>query len=67
MERGVGAVTAGWGPSGEGSLTVALRETGEELGLTLLPAQLQRLQQQALENRFEDIWLATVTRADCPA
>ena len=63
VDPGIWAVTAGCVQAGEDSLAAALRETQEELGLTLLPAHLQRLQQQALENRFEDIWLATVTRA----
>jgi 8-oxo-dGTP pyrophosphatase MutT (NUDIX family) len=63
VDPGVWAVTAGLVQTGEDTLTAALRETREELGLVLQPAELQRLRQQALENRFEDIWLATVTRA----
>jgi len=63
VDPGVWAVTAGFVQAGEDSLSAALRETREELGLVLQPAQLRRLRQQALQNRFEDIWLATVTRA----
>ena len=62
-DPGVWAVTAGYVQAGEDNLSAVLREAREELGLSLLPAQLQRLQQHALEDRFEDIWLATVTRA----
>lgn len=63
VDPGVWAVTAGYVQAGEDSRSAALRETREELGLSLLPAQLQRLTQHALNDRFEDIWLATVTRA----
>ena len=62
-DPGVWAVTAGYVQAGEDSLSGALRETCEELGLSLRLAQLQRLTQHALDDRFEDIWLATVTRA----
>ena len=62
-DPGVWAVTAGLVQAGEDSLAAAVRETREELGLELVPAQLQRLRQQALDGRFEDIWLATVSRA----
>ena len=62
-DPGVWAVTAGYVQAGEDSLSAALRETREELGLPLLPGQLQRLHQHALDDRVEDIWLATVTRA----
>ena len=63
VDPGVWAVTAGAVQAGEDSLSAALRETREELGLSLLPAQLQRLTEHALDDRFEDIWLANVTRA----
>lgn len=62
-DPGVWAVTAGYVQAGEDSLAAALRETREELGLSLLPSQLQRLRQQAFDDRFEDIWLATVSRS----
>src|SRR4051794_21644434 len=64
VDPGVWAVTAGYVQAGEDSQSAALRETCEELGLPLRPDQLQRLHQHALDNRVEDIWLATVTRAD---
>ena len=59
---GVWATTAGYVQAGEDSLAAALRETHEELGLTLLPAQLRRLERHAMEDRVEDIWLATVSK-----
>ena len=62
-DPGVWAVLAGRVQAGEDSLAAALRETREELGLELFTAQLQHLRQQALDDRFEDIWLATVSRA----
>ena len=61
-DPGVWATTAGYVQAGEDSLSAAVRETSEELGLRLLPAQLQRLQRHALDQRVEDVWLATVSR-----
>ena len=60
---GVWAVTAGYVQAGEDSLAAARRETLEELGLSLLPDQFRLLERHALDDRVEDIWLATVTRA----
>jgi 8-oxo-dGTP diphosphatase len=62
-DPGVWATTAGQVQAGEASLAAALREVSEELGLSLKPEHFQRLQRHAIENRVEDIWLATVTRA----
>ena len=59
---GVWAVTAGYVQAGEDSLTAALRETREELGLALSPDHLRRLERHVLEDRVEDIWLATVSK-----
>ncbi len=61
-DPGVWAVTAGYVQAGEGSLAAALRETSEELGLELLPGQLRRLDRHAMDDRLEDIWLATVSK-----
>jgi len=61
-DPGVWATTAGQVQAGEDSLAAALRETREELGLELAPAQLQCLERHALDGRVEDIWLATVSR-----
>jgi 8-oxo-dGTP diphosphatase len=61
-DPGVWAVTAGSVLAGEDSLSAALRETSEELGLELAPDQLRRLERHALDDRVEDIWLATVSR-----
>jgi 8-oxo-dGTP pyrophosphatase MutT (NUDIX family) len=62
-DPGVWATTAGYVQAGEDSLAAAVRETREELGLQLQPAQLERLKRHALDDRVEDIWLATVSRA----
>ena len=56
------AVTAGQVRAGEDSLAAAIRETSEELGLDLSPGHLRRLERHALDNRVEDVWLATVSR-----
>jgi|SRR5579859_7417747 len=61
-DPGVWAVTAGYVQAGEDSLTAALRETREELGLVLSAGQLQRLERHTMHDRVEDIWLATVAR-----
>ena len=61
-DPGVWATTAGQVQAGEDSLSAALRETREEMGLALAPAQLWRLERHAIADRVEDIWLATVAR-----
>jgi len=62
-DPGVWATTAGQVQAGEDGLAAALREVSEELGLDLTPAHFRRLMRHAMEDRVEDIWLATVTRA----
>ena len=62
---GVWAVTAGHVQAGEDSRAGALRETQEEVGLTLDPAALRLWQQGAFTRRLEHRWLATVTAATC--
>src|SRR6266852_2232288 len=62
-DPGVWTTTAGYVLAGEDSLAAAVRETHEELGLQLQPAQCRRLKRHALGDRVEDIWLATVSRA----
>ncbi len=61
-DPGAWATTVGSVLAGEDSLSAAIRETSEELGLELSPAQLRRLDRHTMEDRVEDIWLATVTR-----
>ncbi len=62
-DPGVWAITAGYAQTGQDSLTTARRETREELGLALAPAQLRRWQRLPREDRLQDLWLAQVTRA----
>jgi 8-oxo-dGTP pyrophosphatase MutT (NUDIX family) len=54
---GVWATTVGYVQAREDSLTAAIREVEEELGIRLSPAQFRRFRRQAMENRVEDIWL----------
>lgn len=62
-DPGVWAVTAGYAQAGEDSLAAARRETHEELGLALIPAQLRRWQRLPRADRLQDLWLAEVSRA----
>lgn len=60
---GIWATTAGSVLAGEDSLSAAIRETNEELGLVLDQSQLRRIARLTSENRVEDIWLAEVVSA----
>jgi len=60
---GVWCTTVGYVMSGEKSVEGAIREVNEELGLQLLPSHLQRIDSHVLDNRVEDVWMATVSRA----
>jgi len=64
LESGPGAwaTTVGYVLAGEESITGAIREVKEELGIQLLSTHLKRLERHTLENRLEDIWLAEVQR-----
>ena len=62
-DPGVWAVTVGYVLEGEDSISGAIREVNEELGVQLLPAHLKRIDRHAMENRFEDIWLADISRS----
>ena len=48
--------------TGEESISGAIREVEEELGIQLLPSHLKRLDRHAMENRVEDIWVADISR-----
>jgi 8-oxo-dGTP pyrophosphatase MutT (NUDIX family) len=59
---GVWATTVGYVLTGEDSLPAAIRETREELGIELQPAQLTRFDRHTLETRVEDVWMAFVSK-----
>jgi len=59
---GVWCTTVGYVISGEESIDSAIREVSEELGLQLSPTYLRRIDRHTLDNRVEDIWLATVSK-----
>ena len=59
---GIWATTVGYVLAGEESITGAIREVKEELGVQLLPPHFSLLDRHTLENRLEDIWLAEVQR-----
>jgi 8-oxo-dGTP diphosphatase len=59
---GVWATTVGYILAGEDSISGAIREVNEELGIQLSPAHLRRFGRLKMENRIEDLWLAEVWR-----
>jgi len=59
---GIWAVTVGYILSGEDSISGAIREAEEELGIQLLPSHLKRVDRHTMENRIEDVWLANILR-----
>jgi len=61
-DPGIWAVTVGYVLTGEGSISSAIREVEEELGIQLLSSHLKRFDRHAMENRVEDIWLADISR-----
>ena len=56
------ATTVGYVLADEDSLSGAIREVEEELGIRLLPAQINRFDRHTMQNRVEDIWLAEILR-----
>lgn len=54
---GVWASTAGMVQAGEDSMTGAIREIAEELGIQTTPAQFKPLMRLCTDNRVEDVWL----------
>jgi 8-oxo-dGTP pyrophosphatase MutT (NUDIX family) len=60
---GIWAVTVGYVLAGEDSLSGAIREVKEELGIQLSPSHLIQIDQHAMEKRVEDVWLADILRS----
>jgi len=60
---GVWAITVGYVLAGEDSISGAIREVEEELGIHLLPSHLKQIDQHAMENRVEHVWLADISRS----
>lgn len=61
-DPGTWATTVGYVLAGEDSISGAIREASEELGIQLSPAHLRRFDRLKMENRIEDLWLAEVSR-----
>ena len=61
-DPGVWAATVGGVWAGEDSLSSAIREAKEELGVQLSPAHLRRFDRIKMDNRVEDLWLAEVSK-----
>lgn len=59
---GMWATTAGYVISGEDSVTGAMREVIEELGIALTPAALSQLLSLKKDDRIEHVWLANVQK-----
>jgi 8-oxo-dGTP diphosphatase len=60
---GVWAVTVGYMLAGEDSISGAIREVKEELGIQLSSSQLKLIDRHTMENRVEDVWLADISRS----
>jgi 8-oxo-dGTP diphosphatase len=58
---GIWATTAGYVLAGEESISGAIREVNEELGLQLSPVHFTLYDRHILENRIEDVWFADVS------
>jgi 8-oxo-dGTP diphosphatase len=56
---GIWAATGGAAIKGESSLTAALREIREELGLSLKPDMLERVTRVRRKNVLSDLWLVS--------
>jgi 8-oxo-dGTP pyrophosphatase MutT (NUDIX family) len=59
---GMWATTVGYVLAGEESIAGAIRETIEELGIPLSPAQFKRHERLKWEKLIEDIWFVEVSR-----
>jgi 8-oxo-dGTP diphosphatase len=60
---GAWAVTVGYVLAGEDSISGAIREVKEELGIQLSSSQLKLIDRHTMENRVEDVWLADISRS----
>lgn len=60
---GMWATTAGYVISGEDSISGAMREVMEELGIALAPASLSRFLSLIMDDRIENVWLADVQKS----
>ncbi|MBI4979399.1 MAG: NUDIX domain-containing protein [Spirochaetes bacterium] len=61
---GIWAATGGAAIQGEDSITAALRETHEELGLCIAPEKFTLLTRQRRADDFSDIWIARGQRSE---
>jgi len=59
---GVWATTAGAVQAGEESISGAIRETMEELGIALTPEQLRLFERLNMKTQLEDVWIATISQ-----
>ncbi|MCL4875026.1 MAG: NUDIX domain-containing protein [Anaerolineae bacterium] len=59
---GLWATTAGYTLAGEESISGAIREVNEELGIQLSPLQCRKFDRILTDNLMQDIWLAEVSR-----
>lgn len=64
---GVWATTAGMVQAGEDSITGAIREIAEEVGVPVNPAQFTPLLRLNTDDRIEDVWLIHVSNASAAA
>jgi 8-oxo-dGTP diphosphatase len=59
---GIWATTAGYVTAGEASLSGAIREVEEELGLEISPDWMHLFQRLVMKIQIEDVWIADVSR-----
>jgi 8-oxo-dGTP diphosphatase len=62
FDPGIWATTVGFVQAGEDSISGAIREASEELGVRLSPTQLEQFGRLRVGNHIEDLWLAEVSR-----
>jgi 8-oxo-dGTP diphosphatase len=60
---GAWAVTVGYVLAGEDSISGAIREVEDELGIQLSSSQLKLIDRHTMQNRVEDVWLADIFRS----
>jgi 8-oxo-dGTP diphosphatase len=66
-DPGIWATTVGHVLAGEDSISGAIREAKEEMGVKLSPAHLRQFDRLKMETRMEDLWLAEVTKSSIGA
>jgi len=59
---GIWGTTAGYVLAGEDSISGAIREVEEEMGIHLPPEHLRRFDRLKMDSLMQDLWLAEITK-----